>query len=62
MFQANINHDRICNSNSEKLLGVTVDSKLKFDEHVNNLCDKASLKLSALARVSHLMSRDKNEE
>ena len=58
VFQANINNDVICNSNSEKLLGVTVDSKLKFDEHVNNLCDKASQKLSALARVSHLMSRD----
>ena len=57
VIQANINNDLISNSKSEKLLGVTVDSKLKFDEHVNKLCDKASQKLSALARVSPFMSK-----
>ena len=59
-FQANINNV-ICNSNSEKLFELTVDSKLKFDDYVNNLCDKASQKLFALARVSHLMSRDQKQ-
>ena len=28
------------NSNSQKLLGVTIDRKLNFNEHVTNLCDK----------------------
>ena len=33
-----------------KLLGVLIDSELKFDAHVNSLCKKASSKISALAR------------
>ena len=37
-------------STSKKLLGVTIDKKLKFDKHVENICQKASRKLSALAR------------
>ena len=36
---------------SKKLLGVTIDSKLKFDKHVENICRKASRKLNALARL-----------
>ena len=42
-----------------KLLGVTIDNELKFDEHVSKLCKKASQKLHALARVSNYMSQDK---
>ena len=30
-----------------KLLGVTIDQKLNFSEHVTNLCQKASMKLQA---------------
>ena len=41
----------IDNSNSQKLLGVTIDRKLNFQEHVSNLCKKASTKINALARV-----------
>ena len=62
VIQANINNDLISNSKSEKLLGVTVDSKLKFDEHVNKLCNKASQKLSALARVSPFMSKNQKRK
>ena len=39
------------NSDSQKLLGVTIDRKLNFNEHVTNLCDKASKKIQALARI-----------
>ena len=39
------------NSNSQKLLGVTIDRKLNFDKHVTNLCDKASKKIQALTRI-----------
>ena len=52
---ANIDNNIITNSKSEKLLGVTIDSKLDFDEHTNRLCSKASQKLSALARISPFM-------
>ena len=39
------------NSVSRKLLGVTIDRKLNFNEHVTNLCDKASRKLQPFARI-----------
>ena len=50
-----INHIQIENNTSEKLLGVTIDSDLKFDLHVNNLGKKATQKLNALAHISGYM-------
>ena len=44
--------NEIKNNASEKLLGITIDSKLSFNESVNKICDEASQKLNALARVS----------
>ena len=49
----------IKNSKSENLLGITIDTKLTFNEHINNLCKKANQKLHALARVSSFMCQDK---
>ena len=42
----------VVNSYEEKLLGVQIDSKLSFENHVSKLCQKASNKLYALARIS----------
>ena len=42
----------ITNSKKEKLLGIVFDDKLKFQYHIENLCKKASLTLSALLRVA----------
>lgn len=55
----NVEEEIIECSNSVKLLGVTIDNKLDFGEHVSKLCKKASQKLHALARISNLMSREK---
>ena len=38
-------------SSSKKLLGVLIDNKLTFNEHVSKLSKKASNKLHALARI-----------
>ena len=46
-------------SNSVKLLGITIDRKLNFNDHVSKLCKKVSTKLHALARISNIMSQDK---
>ena len=54
-----INNSNIQNSVNEKLLGVNLNSRLDFDTHVSNLCDKASQKLHALARISCYMSKEK---
>ena len=53
--------EEIKKSASQKLLGVTIDRDLKFDNHVKRLCDKASLKVHALSRISNFMSSDKIE-
>ena len=41
----------IDNSEYEKLLGVKIDVNLIFNDHIPELCKKASRKISALARV-----------
>ena len=42
-----------------KLLGIKLDNKLDFNDHITNICKKANSKLHALARVSNLMNKDK---
>ena len=49
----------IDSSKIEVLLGITIDHELKFDDHVNYLCKKASLKLNALARIARFMNVSK---
>ena len=41
----------INNSLNGKLLGITFDCKLKFNKHIEDICQKASQKLNALARL-----------
>ena len=55
----NVEDEIIECSSSVKLLGVTIDNKLNFDEHVSKLCKKASQKIHALARISNCISQDK---
>ena len=52
---AKIGEFDVKNSREEKLLGVKIDSKLSFENHVSSLCKKVSQKLYALARVTHFM-------
>ena len=42
-----------------KLLGVVIDSKLKFDDHVKSLCLKANRNVSALSRAAKLIDPPK---
>ena len=55
-LSVNVDKYKIFNKGSEKLLGITIDSKLSFDEHVRLLCKKATQKLHALARVARYMN------
>ena len=54
-----IGDEEIKGNKSVKLLGVTIDNKLHFDEHVSNICKKVICKLHALARISNLIDKDK---
>ena len=49
----------ITNSKSEKLLEVKFDNKLFFDDHISELCKKASRKIHALSRVTSYMNISK---
>ena len=58
-FSLIIDNEVIECSKSIKLLGVKIDNKLHFDEHVSSLCKKVSTKIHALVRVSNSMDDDK---
>ena len=55
-YAIKIDNFSIQNSNCEKLLGIKIDNKLTFDQHVSDICTKATQKLHALSRVSHFMT------
>ena len=43
----------------EKLLGITLDSELKFEKHSTDICNKPSLKVHMMSRFASYMSLDK---
>ena len=51
----NIDGFMIKSSQKEILLGINLDSELKFEDNVNFMCKKASQKLYALARIATFM-------
>ena len=53
-----VRNTQIQNSESEKLLGVRIDKRLQFDNHVKSLCDKASQKVNALSRIAPFMKQE----
>ena len=46
----------IKNTDSEKLLGIKVDSRLNFNEHLDGLIKKTSRKINALSRITLFMN------
>ena len=52
---ANVDGSMIKSSKKEILLGINLDSELKFEDHVNFMCKKASQKLYAVARIAPFM-------
>ena len=57
----NLGETEIKNSEYEKLLGIKVDTKLNFNEHLNDIISKASRKVNALSRVVPYMSLSKKK-
>ena len=58
-ISAIISGESITCRKSVKLLGINIDNKLDFNIHISGLCKKVSLKLHALARISHFLCTDK---
>ena len=57
----NLGETEIKNSEYEKLLGIKNDTKLNFNEHLNDIISKASRKVNALSRVMPYMSLSKKK-
>ena len=51
-----IENFKIFNGNCKKVLGISIDNSLSFDNHVTELCRQASQKLHALSRIAHFMN------
>ena len=51
----------IWESKEEKLLGVTIDKGISFNKHVEDICNKASAKVTALSRLIKIVSKEKKK-
>ena len=56
-----IKDNEILNSESEKLLGVTIDNKLNFNNHLQKILEKAYQKVHVLPRITPYMSIPKRK-
>ena len=67
IFSSNIQREihfanvSVASSPSEILLGITLDSELKFEEHINKICSIVNKKLNALHRIGSHMSLEKRK-
>ena len=42
-----------------KILGITIDNKPNFEEHISELCKKAFMQLNAISRLQRFMVNNK---
>ena len=57
----NIVTAQIENTRNENLLGITIDSKLSFDKHIQQICSRVSAKLEAVARIAPFINITKRK-
>ena len=57
-----IGDTEIKNSEYENLLGIKVDTKLNFNEHLNDIISKVSRKTNAMSRVMPYVSLSKKKK
>ena len=58
-IMVNLRKEKITANDSVELLGVNIDNKLDFTNHVTQLCKKGNQKLHVLARIAKYLSQDK---
>ena len=56
-----IDNKEIKTTNSIKLLGISIDDQLRFNEHISTLCSKAAVQLNALSRLQKYMGKLEKE-
>ena len=60
-YPLNINDLTINSENCVKLLGIEIDNKLSFEQHISTLCNKASNILNLIRRIQKLMGFKENK-
>ena len=60
-FKLNMNGASVMSKKSVKLLGITIDNKLTFTEHIDHICKSASYKLFALKRIRKYLTTKQAE-
>ena len=55
-FDISLDGHVITRGNTLKMLGVTPDDKLNFNEHIRNMCQTASCQINALKRISNFLN------
>ena len=58
---AKIDNNYTQSEKEQVLLGITIDSNLTLENHINNICKSAIQKLNALVRVAHCMNMQKRK-
>ena len=58
-FELHYENTVIKKSGEEKMLGITIDNKLKLKSHIKNIWTVANQKLNALCRISNCIDSDK---
>ena len=56
-----IDDNKIETTNSVDLLGIHIDNKLTFDDHIFTLCNKTSMQLNAIGRLKHYLGKKELE-
>ena len=56
---ATIDNNYIESEDEQVLLGITIDSNLTLENHINSTCKEASQKLIDFARITHYMNMQK---
>ena len=60
-YTLNIDGNQVTSEKSVKLLGISIDNKLLFDEHISSLCKKASNQLNAISRLHRYLGFKEKE-
>ena len=56
-----IESTKIETKSAVKLLGITIDNKINFEEHISELYKKASMQLNAINRLHRFMGKEQKE-
>ena len=57
-IEVEIGDEKISSTSSVKLLGVKIDDKLNFNEHINEICKSAGNQLNALIRLNYNLGQN----